>query len=119
MTQQDRTARSKQFSHSEIIPFRLARLGPAVPLQLASDGRPTRRRYGTALKLLGILLLASTIIALSPVILMALLVIFVIWLAIVGVMAVTIVSYDLFLMLIWRMRRPSQALSQRAVPAGQ
>jgi hypothetical protein len=117
MAQQPRSARDERFSDARIIPLRLA--GGKSAISLAVTTPAVRRRQGIAFRLLGILLLAPAIIVLSPPILIGLLGIFVIWLVIVGVMAVTIVSYDLILMLAWRMRRPLNAVGQRAIPAGQ
>jgi hypothetical protein len=117
MVQQTKSARDERFSDRRIIPLPVARGKSAVPH--TATAAAVRRSHGIAFRLLGILLLAPAIIVLSPPILMGLLGIFVVWLAIVGTMAVTIVSYDLILMLTWRMRRPLHAVGQRAVPAGQ
>jgi hypothetical protein len=70
-------------------------------------------------KLFGFLLLLPAIIILSPPILIALLGIFVVWLVIVGSMAVTIVMSDLIGGSIWRLRHALGALDNRAIPAGQ
>ena len=63
----------------------MAAIQPDVPV----------KRQGMPFKLFGILLLLPAIVVLSPPILVALLIVFVIWLVIVGSMAVTIVMSDL------------------------
>jgi hypothetical protein len=117
MGQQSRSARDQRFSDPRIIPLPIPAGRSAVPLAVSAPA--VRRSHRLAFRLLGILLLAPAIILLSPPILMGLLGIFVVWLIIVGSMAVTIVSGDLILRLTWRMRRPSHAIGQRALPAGQ
>jgi hypothetical protein len=98
----------------QIIPF--GRAG-AAPLAAMQPDEPTKR-HGMPFKLFGILLLLPAIVLLSPPILVALLIVFVIWLVIVGSMAVTIVMSDVVGSL-WRLRRAMHALDQRAVAAGQ
>jgi hypothetical protein len=98
----------------QIIP--LGRTGSVRSAVLQPDA-PVKR-HGMPFKLFGLLLLLPAIVILSPPILIALLIIFVIWLVIVGSMAVTIVMYDL-VGSVWRLRRAMHALDQRAVATGQ
>jgi hypothetical protein len=108
--------RGKRFSEPQIIPFGRAGFRSAAVMRPAED-KPARRR-AMSFKLFGLLLLLPAIIVLSPPILIALLVIFVIWLVIVGSMAMSIVMFDLIGSL-WRLRHAQRAFDQRAVPAGQ
>ena len=98
----------------QIIPFGRAGSRPLAAMQPDA----TMKRHGMPFKLFGILLLLPAIVLLSPPILIALLIIFVIWLVIVGSMAVTIVMSDL-VGSVWRLRRALRDLDQRAVAAGQ
>jgi len=68
-----------------------------------------------ALKFLGVLLLLAPILALSALILIILLGIFVVWLAIVGAMATGLVISDL----VGAFRQAPHTLNPRPVPAGQ
>jgi hypothetical protein len=110
-----RAVRDKHLSESQIIPFGRGR-GPAI-IRAAVDA-PTGR-HAIPFKLFGILLLLPAIVILSPPILLVLLGIFVIWLVIVGSMAVSIVMSDLLGGLVWRLRHGLRALDHQAVPAGQ
>lgn len=76
------------------------------------------KHHGLPFKLFGILLLLPAIVLLSPPILVALLIIFVIWLVIVGSMAMTIVMSDL-LGAVLRLRYALRVLEPRAIATGQ
>jgi hypothetical protein len=108
--------REKRVSEPQIIPFGRAGCAPAAVMRAVVD-EPARRR-AMPFKLFGLLLLLPAIIILSPPILVALLVIFVIWLVIVGSMAMSIVMSDL-IGSVWRLRHALRAFDQGAVPAGQ
>jgi hypothetical protein len=112
-----RTVRAKHFpeSESQIIPFGRGR--PPAIIQAAVDA--PAGRHAMPFKLFGIVLLLPAIIILSPPILLVLLGIFVIWLLIVGSMAVSIVMSDLLGRLVWRLRHALRALDHQAIPAGQ
>ena len=111
-----RVVRGKSLSESQIIPLGRAK-SPAAVMQPAVD--EPARRHAMPFKLFGLLLLLPAIIILSPPILVTLLVIFVIWLVIVGSMAVTIVMSDLVGGSMWRRRHALRALDHQAIPAGQ
>jgi hypothetical protein len=98
----------------QIIPFERA---GGSPMAAVRADAPVKR-HGLPFKLFGILLLLPAIVLLSPPILVALLIIFVIWLVIVGSMAMTIVMTDL-LGAALRLRHALRGLEQRAVAAGQ
>jgi hypothetical protein len=112
-----RTVRGNHFpeSESQIIPFGRGR--PPTIIQAVVDA--PAGRHAIPFKLFGIVLLLPAIIILSPPILLVLLGIFVIWLLIVGSMAVSIVMSDLLGRLVWRLRHALRALDHQAIPAGQ
>jgi hypothetical protein len=98
----------------QIIPFERAGGNPMAAVQPEVPAK----RHGLPFKLFGILLLLPAIVLLSPPILIALLIIFVIWLVIVGSMAMTIVMSDL-LGAVLRLRHALRGLEQRVVATGQ
>jgi uncharacterized membrane protein YdbT with pleckstrin-like domain len=112
-----RVVRGKSLSESQIIPLGRAKSVPTAVMQPAVD--EPARRHAMPFKLFGILLLLPAIVVLSPPILITLLVIFVIWLVIVGSMAVTIVMSYLIGGSMWRRRHALRALDHQAIPAGQ
>jgi hypothetical protein len=109
--------RGKHLSEPQIIPLGRIKASPADVLRAAVNA--PARRHGMPFKLFGLLLLLPAIIVLSPPILVTLLIIFVIWLLIVGSMAVTIVMSDLVGGSIWRRRHALRGLDHGAIPAGQ
>jgi hypothetical protein len=115
MIQRATPARDKEFSEQHIIPLRRADGSCPVALRAPADTAATQPRQGAQFKLVGILLLAPAILALSVLILIALLGIFVVWLAIVAAMAAALIISDL----IGGLRRAPSALDQRPIPAGQ
>jgi hypothetical protein len=105
---------SEIYAMVQIIPFGRSGGSPMAAMQ---PDAPVKRQ-GMPFKLFGILLLLPAIVLLSPPILIALLIIFVIWLVIVGSMAMTIVMSDL-LGAVLRLRYALRGLEQRAVATGQ
>jgi hypothetical protein len=114
MIQRAAPARDKGSSHHHVIPLRRGNASPIIGLQASVYAVP-QRRQGTRFKLLGILLLAPEILVLSALILVALLGVFVLWLAVVGAMGAGLVISDL----IGTLRQVAGALDHRPVPAGQ
>jgi hypothetical protein len=104
---EEAAARGKGSSHQHVIPLRRGDASFIVGVQASVYAVP-QRRQGTRFKLLGILLLA-------PAILVALLGIFVVWLAVVGAMGAGLVISDL----IGTLRHVPGALDHWPVPAGQ
>jgi hypothetical protein len=115
MIQRATPARDQEFSEQHIIPLRRADCSCPVALQAPADTPATQRRQSARFKPFGILLLAPAILALSALILIALLGIFVVWLAIVTALAAALIISDL----IGGLRRAPGALDQRPIPAGQ
>jgi hypothetical protein len=111
---EEAAARGKGSSHQHVIPLRRGNASSIVGVQASVYAVP-QRRQGTRFKLLGILLLAPAILVVSALILVALLAIFVVWLAVVGAMGAGLVISDL----IGTLRHVPGALDQRPVPAGQ
>ena len=83
----NRGSSNSEITHGQIIPFGRAGGRPLATVPPVVD--EPEKRQGMPFKLFGILLLLPAIVVLSPPILIALLIIFVIWLVIVGSMAVT------------------------------
>jgi hypothetical protein len=100
----------------QIIPFGRAGGGPLATVPPVVD--TPEKRQGLPFRLFGLLLMLPAIVVLSPPILIALLIIFVIWLVIVGSMAVSIVMADVVGSIL-RLRRAMRTLDQRAMAAGQ
>jgi hypothetical protein len=114
MVQRAAPAPRKGSSDQHIVPLR--RGDRSRPVDLQTSVRPgTPWRQGTRFKLVGILLLAPTVLILSALILVALLGIFVVWLAVVATMAAALVISDL----IGGLLPALGVLDRRPIPAGQ